>query len=160
MNRFDGIGSGDVETEGDHEARKTTANCHQRSPIRNDMLNLTAQLPPSTNREPEMKLYYAPCVLDRYPCLARGDRKALRARARQPARTRPIQAPFTGVSPERKVPALERDDGSVLTEFPSSPDGSTARELAAEDDEADTRAMEAMEYAVGTMHGQALPAIP
>ena len=32
--------------------------------------------------------------------------------------------------------------------------------LLPKDDEADTRAMEAMEYAVGTMHGQDLPVIP
>ena len=65
------------------------------------------------------------------------------------------QPPYTGINPKSKVPTLERDDGSVLTEFPV-----IARWLGREtnllpkDDEADTRAMEAMEYAVGTMHGQ------
>jgi glutathione S-transferase len=63
--------------------------------------------------------------------------------------------PFTAVSPKGKVPALERDDGSVLTEFPVIARwlGKQAG-LMPKDDEADTRAMEAMEYAVGTMHGQ------
>ena len=63
--------------------------------------------------------------------------------------------PFTGVSPKGKVPALERDVGSVLTEFPVIARwlGRQAN-LLPKDDEADTRAMEAMEYAVGTMHGQ------
>ena len=65
------------------------------------------------------------------------------------------KAPFTAVSPKGKVPALERDDGSVLTEFPVIARwlGRQAN-LLPKDDEADTRAMEAMEYAVGTMHGQ------
>jgi glutathione S-transferase len=65
------------------------------------------------------------------------------------------KAPFTGVSPKGKVPALERDDGSVLTEFPVIARwlGRQAN-LLPKDDEADIRAMEAMEYAVGTMHGQ------
>jgi glutathione S-transferase len=65
---------------------------------------------------------------------------------------------FTQVSAKSKVPALERDDGSILTEFPviatylakSNPDkGLIPRDL-----EAEVRAYEAMEYAVGTMHGQ------
>jgi hypothetical protein len=46
MNLIDGIGGGGAETDGGHEARKPPPNYHQRSPIRNDMLNLTAQLPP------------------------------------------------------------------------------------------------------------------
>jgi len=63
--------------------------------------------------------------------------------------------PFTAVTPKGRVPALERDDGSVLTEFPVIARwlGKQAN-LLPKDDEADTRAMEAMEYAVGTMHGQ------
>ena len=66
-----------------------------------------------------------------------------------------FQPPFNAVSPKAKVPALERDDGSVLTEFPVIARwlGRQAN-LLPKDDEADTRAMEAMEYAVGTMHGQ------
>jgi glutathione S-transferase len=65
---------------------------------------------------------------------------------------------FTSVSTKSKVPALERDDGSILTEFPviatylakSNPDkGLIPRDL-----ETEVRAYEAMEYAVGTMHGQ------
>ena len=66
-----------------------------------------------------------------------------------------LKPPFTAVSPKGKVPALERDDGSVLTEFPVIARwlGRQAN-LLPKDDEADTRAMETMEYAVGTMHGQ------
>ena len=63
--------------------------------------------------------------------------------------------PFANVSPKGKVPALERDDGSVLTEFPVIARwlGHQANMLP-KDNEADIRAMEAMEYAVGTMHAQ------
>jgi glutathione S-transferase len=65
---------------------------------------------------------------------------------------------FTGKNPKSKVPALERDDGSILTEFPviagwlakKNPEA----KLIPSDLEAETRALEAMEYAVGTMHGQ------
>jgi len=63
--------------------------------------------------------------------------------------------PFTGINPKSKVPILERDDGSILTEFPVIVRwlGRQAN-LLPKDEEADIRAMEAMEYAVGTMHGQ------
>src|SRR5215813_6789936 len=63
--------------------------------------------------------------------------------------------PLTGINPKSKVPILERDDSSILTEFPIIARwlGRQAN-LSPKDEEADTRAMEAMEYAVGTMHGQ------
>ena len=66
-----------------------------------------------------------------------------------------FKAPYAAVTPKGKVPALERDDGSVLTEFPVIARwlGRQAN-LLPKDDEADTRAMEAMEYAVGTIHAQ------
>ncbi len=68
------------------------------------------------------------------------------------------QPQFTGVNPKSKVPTLQRDDGSILTEFPVIA-GWLARQnpqakLIPQDLETETRAMEAMEYAVGTMHGQ------
>src|SRR5712691_9690313 len=68
------------------------------------------------------------------------------------------QPQFTGVNPKSKVPTLERDDGSVLTEFPISA-GWLARQnprakVRPQDLETETRAMEAMEYAGGTMQGQ------
>jgi glutathione S-transferase len=66
--------------------------------------------------------------------------------------------PFTGKNPKSKVPTLERDDGSILTEFPviarwlgrQNPQA----KLIPQDEEADTRAMEVMEYVVGTIHSQ------
>jgi len=66
--------------------------------------------------------------------------------------------PYTGVNPKSKVPTLERDDGSILTEFPviarwlalKNPQAN----LIPKDEETDIRAMEVMEYAVGTIHSQ------
>jgi glutathione S-transferase len=66
--------------------------------------------------------------------------------------------PFTGINPKSKVPTLQRDDGSILTEFPAiaywlarqNPQAN----LVPRDDETMIRAAEAMEYVVGTMHGQ------
>ena len=68
------------------------------------------------------------------------------------------QPKYTSVSAKSKVPALERDDGSILTEFPviasylakSNPQA----KLIPTDLESEIRGMEAMEYAVSTMHGQ------
>ena len=69
-----------------------------------------------------------------------------------------FQSDFTAVNPKSKVPTLERDDGSVLTEFPaiaywlarSNPDA----HLLPEDIEGQTRALEALDYAVATIHMQ------
>ena len=103
-----------------------------------------------------MKLYYAPgvCSIGIHVLLEEiGKPYQLElVNLREGAQNKP---PFTAVSPKGKVPALERDDGSVLTEFPVIARwlGKQAN-LLPKDDEADTRAMEAMEYAVGTMHGQ------
>jgi len=103
-----------------------------------------------------MKLYYSPgaCSVGIHVLLEEiGKPYHLEAvNLREGAQYKP---PFTAVSPKGKVPALERDDGSVLTEFPIIARwlGRQAN-LLPKDDEADPRAMEAMEYAVGTMHGQ------
>jgi glutathione S-transferase len=103
-----------------------------------------------------MKLFYAPgvCSIGIHVLLEEiGKPYQLElVNLREGAQFKP---PFTGISPKGKVPALERDDGSVLTEFPVIARwlGKQAN-LMPKDDEADTRAMEAMEYAVGTMHGQ------
>ena len=103
-----------------------------------------------------MKLYYAPgaCSIGIHVLLEEiGKPYQLEpVNLRESAQFKP---PFASVSPKGKVPTLERDDGSVLTEFPVIARwlGRQAN-LLPKDDEADTRAMEAMEYAVGTMHGQ------
>lgn len=65
---------------------------------------------------------------------------------------------FKALNPKSKVPTLMRDDGSVLTEFPaiatwlarSHPD----HKLLPTDLEGETRALEAMDYVVATMHMQ------
>lgn len=65
---------------------------------------------------------------------------------------------FTSVNPKSKVPTLVRDDGSVLTEYPAiaywlartNPD----KKLLPDDVEAQTRAIEALDYCVSTLHMQ------
>ena len=65
---------------------------------------------------------------------------------------------FQAISPKGKVPTIRRDDGSILTEFGviaywlahTNPDA----KLIPADKEAETRAAEMMDYAVGTLHGQ------
>ena len=65
---------------------------------------------------------------------------------------------FTEKNPKSKVPTLVRDDGSVLTEFPAiafwlartNPE----KKLLPDDVEGQTRVLEAMEYAVATIHMQ------
>ncbi len=65
---------------------------------------------------------------------------------------------FTSVNPKSKVPTLVRDDGSVLTEYPAiaywlartNPD----KKLLPDDVEAQVRAIEALDYAVATVHMQ------
>jgi glutathione S-transferase len=65
-------------------------------------------------------------------------------------------AAFLAINPKSKVPALQRDDGSVLTEFQAiaiylaltHPE----KRLIPPEPEAHARMMEAMEYSVGTIH--------
>ena len=65
---------------------------------------------------------------------------------------------FVKINPKSKVPTLQRDDGSVLTEFPAiatwlarkNPD----KNLLPADADAEARALEAMDYVVSTMHMQ------
>src|SRR3954454_18766119 len=70
-------------------------------------------------RETVMKLYYAPgvCSIGIHVLLEEiGKPYDLEAvNLREGAQYQPG---FTQVSPKSKVPALQRDDGSVLTEFP------------------------------------------
>ncbi|MGH7093828.1 MAG: glutathione S-transferase family protein [Stellaceae bacterium] len=106
-----------------------------------------------------MKLYYAPgvCSIGIHVLLEEiGNPYDLQAvNLREGAQYQPE---FTGVSAKSKVPALQRDDGSILTEFPviatylakTNPKA----KLIPDNLETEIRAYEAMEYAVSTMHGQ------
>ncbi len=66
--------------------------------------------------------------------------------------------PFSELNPKSKVPTLQRDDGSVVTEFPviahylakANPEAG----LLPKSDEAELRAAEAMDYCVATIHMQ------
>lgn len=106
-----------------------------------------------------MKLYYSPgaCSIGIHVLLEEIGKpyQAEFVNLREGAQFKP---PFTAVNPKSKVPTLERDDGSILTEFPAiafwlarkNPE----KGLLPKDEEALTRALEAMEYAVGTIHAQ------
>lgn len=65
---------------------------------------------------------------------------------------------YRSINPKSKVPALQRDDGSVLTEFPAIAIwlASTAPEkaLMPTDPEGFARVLEAMDYIVATLHMQ------
>jgi glutathione S-transferase len=104
-----------------------------------------------------MKLYYAPgtsavgirILLEEMGRPYEVERLDLAAREQyQPA--------FSAINPKSKVPTLIRDDGSVLTEF-----GAIARWLAStnpdaallpRDPESEARAIELLDYVVGTVH--------
>ena len=66
-----------------------------------------------------MKLYYAPgaCSIGIHVLLEEIGKpyQAEAVNFREGAQYKP---PFTGLNPKSKVPTLERDDGSILTEFP------------------------------------------
>lgn len=69
-----------------------------------------------------------------------------------------MRPPFVELNPKSKVPTLQRDDGSILTEYPviahylatSNPGAG----LLPTDHEAALRAAEAMDYCVATIHMQ------
>ena len=67
-------------------------------------------------------------------------------------------ADFVKLNPKSKVPTLQKDDGSVLTEFPAiatwlarkNPD----KNLLPSDADGEAKALEALDYVVSTMHMQ------
>ena len=69
-----------------------------------------------------------------------------------------FQAGFTARNPKSKVPTLIRDDGSVLTEFPAIAyylaNAHPAAKLWPEGVDAQTRALEIIDYVVATIHMQ------
>ena len=68
------------------------------------------------------------------------------------------QRAFTAINPKSKVPTLIRDDGSVLTEFPAIAywlaNTHPAAKLWPAGVEAQTHAIEVMDYVVATVHMQ------
>jgi glutathione S-transferase len=107
-----------------------------------------------------MKLYYAPgaCSLGIHVLLEEIGKpyEVSLLNFREGAQYKPE---FTAINPKSKVPTLERDDGSVLTEFPAiafwlAATNPEAR-LLPPDAEGQARALEAMDYVVATMHMQA-----
>jgi glutathione S-transferase len=65
---------------------------------------------------------------------------------------------FLALNPKSKVPTLERDDGTVLTEFPAIATWlaltNSASKLLPTDPEAVSRTLEALDYVVATVHMQ------
>ena len=65
---------------------------------------------------------------------------------------------FKAINPKSKVPTLQRDDGSVLTEFPAIATWlartNADKNLLPKDPDGEARALEAMDYIVATMHMQ------
>ena len=66
--------------------------------------------------------------------------------------------PFVELNPKSKVPTLQRDDGSILTEFPVIArwlaEQNPEKHLLPADKEAALHAAEAMDYCVATIHMQ------
>jgi len=106
-----------------------------------------------------MKLYYAPgaCSLGIHVLLEEIGKPydGVVVSLRQGEQFQPA---FTAVNPKSKVPTLERDDGSVLTEFPAIAywlaRTNPAARLLPEDVESQARALEALDYVVATVHMQ------
>ena len=106
-----------------------------------------------------MKLYYAPgaCSIGIHVLLEEIGKpyEAVRLNFQEGQQYKPE---FTAINPKSKVPTLQRDDGSVLTEYPA-----IALWLAASNPEAGlmpkgtddlARAVEATDYCVATLHMQ------
>jgi glutathione S-transferase len=106
-----------------------------------------------------MKLYYSPgaCSLGIHVLLEETGQPYALQRLNFAADEQ-HQPPFLAINPKGKVPTLVRDDGSVLTEFAAIawwlaltyPQA----KLLPEGAERQARALEAMDYVVGTLHAQ------
>src|SRR5690348_3330884 len=104
-----------------------------------------------------MKLYYAPgaCSIGIHVLLEEIGKpyETERVNLQQGEQ---YQSAYTAVNPKSKVPTLVRDDGSVLTEYPAiayylartNPE----KKLLPDDVEGQTRALEALDYCVSTLH--------
>jgi glutathione S-transferase len=104
-----------------------------------------------------MKLYYSPgsCALGIHVLLEEIG-APFELRRVNFAEREQYSAAYVAINPKSKVPALERDDGSVLTEYQAislylALDHPEKR-LIPSDIERQARMMEAMDYVVGTIH--------
>ncbi|MBR0673529.1 glutathione S-transferase family protein [Neoroseomonas soli] len=106
-----------------------------------------------------MKLYYSPgaCSVGIHVLLEEigAPYQAQLVNLKEGAQHKPE---FTGVNPKSKVPTLEREDGSILTEYPAiafwlASRFPTAR-LMPSGMEAQARALELTDYCVATLHMQ------
>lgn len=106
-----------------------------------------------------MKLYYSPgaCSLGIHVLMEEIGKpyEAVKVDIKAGETSKP---PFTALNPKGKVPTLQRDDGSIVTEYPviahwlamTNPDAG----LLPQGEEAELRAAEAMDYCVATIHMQ------
>ena len=106
-----------------------------------------------------MKLYYAPGVCSMgIHILMEEIGKPYEAVKLDMRKGEVSSPPFTDLNPKGKVPTLQRDDGSIVTEYPViahylaklNPEAG----LLPADLEAELRGAEAMDYAVATIHMQ------
>jgi glutathione S-transferase len=106
-----------------------------------------------------MKLYYAPgaCSIGIHILLEEIGKpyEAEQVNLREGAQYQPA---FTAVNPKSKVPTLARDNGTVLTEFPAIAywlaGTNPQAHLMPADLDAQTTALELMDYAISTIHMQ------
>ena len=105
-------------------------------------------------------LYYAPgaCSIGIHVLLEEIG-KPFELRKVDLAKGEQYQPPFVEVNPKSKVPTLERDDGSILTEFPAIATWlaltNPEKQLLATDPDDQARTLEALDHAVSTIHMQA-----
>jgi len=106
-----------------------------------------------------MKLYYSPgaCSIGIHVLLEEtgAPYEAVLVNLREGAQFKPE---FTGVNPKSKVPTLERDDGSILTEYPAIAFWLASRyptaHLMPSGMDAQAKALEFADYCVATLHMQ------
>lgn len=106
-----------------------------------------------------MKLYYAPgaCSMGIHVLLEEIGKPydAVKLDTRGGENMRP---PFIDLNPKGKVPTLQRNDGSIVTEFPVIAHylakANPSAGLLPSDEEAELRGAEAMDYVVATIHMQ------
>ena len=106
-----------------------------------------------------MKLYYAPgaCSIGIHVLLEEIG-KPYDLQKIDGAKQEQYGPDFVKLNPKSKVPTLQKDDGSVLTEFPAiatwlarkNPD----KNLLPADPDSEARVLEALDYVVSTMHMQ------